>query len=711
MRAMYPDREGYVERDGVKVAFELYGEEHDPTVVLMPTWPIVHSRMWKAQIPFLARHFRVVTLDPRGNGRSDRPRDPQAYDDEEEVADTLQVMDETDTDRAVLVGLCPGVRWSVELAVHHPDRVSGLVAIAPGMPFLSPPHPERARAVELFEQVVDDSQGWAAKENRAYWLRDYAGWVEAHSEFVLSEPHSTKVHDDLVEWGLDTDVETLLTVEASTGGSLFPATKEESEDLCRALRCPVLIIHGTRDRCQPISRAERMAELTGGRLLVLEGAGHGALARHPVIVNREIEAFVDTISPCAPVARRWTRSLSRPKRALYLSSPIGLGHARRDLAIAAELRKLHPDLQIDWLTQHPVTTVLEARGERVHPASAQLANESAHIESLAAEHDLHVFQAIRDMDEILVANFMVVDDLLDAEPYDLVIGDESWDVDHFWHENPELKRAPFVWLTDFVGWLPMPDLGDREAALTADYNAEMVEHIERYPRVRDRAIFVGNPEDVVTDPLGPGLPGIREWTGSHYDFCGYVTGFDPATVADRDALRAEFGYRPDEKVCIATVGGSGVGVDLLGRVIAALPDAKAELPALRMVVVAGPRIDPASLPAHDGLEVHEYVEGLYRYLAACDLAIVHGGLSTTMELTALERPFLFFPILHHFEETFHVRHRLDRYGAGRYMDFAASPPEVVARAIVGEIDRPVSYRAVETDGAARAAAMIAELLP
>src|SRR5262249_19876411 len=139
-----------------------------------------------------------------------------------------------------------------------------------------------------------------------------------------------------------------------------------------------------------------------------------------------------------PASIRWARALSRPKRALYLSSPIGLGHARRDLAVADELRKLRPDLEIDWLTQHPVTAALEARGERVHPASSWLANESAHIEAKAAEHDLHVFQAIREMDEILVANFMVLHDLLADDTYDLVIGDEAWDVDHFWHENPEL---------------------------------------------------------------------------------------------------------------------------------------------------------------------------------------------------------------------------------------------------------------------------------
>ena len=205
------------------------------------------------------------------------------------------------------------------------------------------------------------------------------------------------------------------------------------------------------------------------------------------------------------------------------------------MAIADELRKLHPDLEIDWLAQHPVTNVLAARGERVHPASTQLASEAGHIDHESAEHDLHAFQAIRRMDEILLANFMVFHDLAREEDYDLWIGDESWELDYYLHENPEQKRAAYAWFTDFVGWLPMADGGPREAFLTADYNAEMIEHIARFPRVRDRAIFVGDPDDIVPDAFGPGLPLIRDWTERHYDFAGYVTGFDPRRLADRRA--------------------------------------------------------------------------------------------------------------------------------------------------------------------------------
>ncbi len=314
------------------------------------------------------------------------------------------------------------------------------------------------------------------------------------------------------------------------------------------------------------------------------------------------------------------------------------------------------------------------------------------------------------MDEILVANFMLFHDVVSEEHYDLWIGDEAWELDHFLHEHPELKRAPFAWLTDFVGFLPMADGGEREAYLTADYNAEMVEHVAEHPDVRDRAIFIGDPEDIVDQRLGPDLPAIRTWTEQHFDFASYISEFDPNELGERDALRAELGYASDEQVCIATVGGSGIGQALLRRVIDAYPQAKRRVPGLRMVVVAGPRIDPDTLPFLDGLEIHPYVHNLYRHLSACDLAITQGGLATTMELTASRRPFIYFPLEHHFEQQFHVDHRLKRHRAGRRMDYAEADADVLAEAIAQELAREVDYMPVETEGARHAAERIAELL-
>jgi pimeloyl-ACP methyl ester carboxylesterase/predicted glycosyltransferase len=691
----------------VPIYYEVYGSG-DPTLLLIPPAPITHSRIWKALIPHLARRYRVITFDGRGNGRSGRPTDIRAHTRSQNERDIVAVLDATATTEAVLVAHCHANWWAVDVAADHPERVRALVAIEPGVPYLGRTHPHWAEAAKTWEQHLDDPVGWELC-NRHVIVNDLRRWVEFFFAAQLIEPHSTKQYEDAVTWALGTTGEILANAEEAADLDL--PGRESVEDRCRRLGIPTLVIHGDQDVCQHVDRGRAVAELTDGELVVIEGAGHLTLAREPVRVNLAIQSFLDRLTGAAHMTTHtWTRGLDRRKRALYVSSPIGLGHARRDIAIVQELRRQVPDLHVDWLAQDPVTRVLDAEGETIHPASGWLASESAHIASEASGHDLHCFQALRNMDEIMVANFMIFQEVVDEGLYDLVVSDEAWEIDHFWHENPELKRGSHAWMTDFVGYLPMPAGGEREAYLTADYNAEMIEHVARFPRIRDRAIFVGNPDDVIPESFGPGLPKIREWTEENFAFAGYITGFSPPDPNDVAALREDLGFRPSEKVVLVTVGGSGVGRSLLEKVVAAYPMAKARLPELRMIVVAGPRIAPESLPSHDGLQIHGYINRLYRHLAVCDLAIVQGGLTTTMELTAARRPFIYFPLRNHFEQNYHVRHRLDRYGAGRYMEFATTDPDELADAIVTEVGREVNYCPVETDGAARAAALIAELL-
>ncbi len=707
MRARPPDLEGYAERDGVKVAYEVHGEGNTPTVLCLPAWSIIHSRMWKAQVPYLSRHFRVITFDGRGSGRSDRPTGAPAYADAEYAADAVAVLDATGTERATLVALSAGATWAIEVAARHPERVTGLMAVGSACG-RRPDHIELEQGG--FTAVLDHHEGWTLY-NREHWRNGgYEEFTRFFFDQMFPEPHSTKPTEDCLSWAQDTDPVTLAaTVEARLG--LEGVEPADFEALAPLVQCEVLVVHGTDDRIRPFATGERVAEATGGALVTVEGGGHGIPARDPVFMNRLVKEFVERTSPEGRMpSRRWVHARHRAKRVLYLSSPIGLGHARRDLAIAQELRHLHPDVEIDWLAQHPVTAVLESAGERVHPASAWLASESAHIEDECADHDLHAFQAIRRMDEILVNNFMAFHDLVESEHYDLVVGDEAWDVDHFLHENPELKRFAFAWMTDFVGWLPMPGGGEAEAALTADYNAEMLEQRARFRRLRDRSIFVGDPDDIVPDTFGPGLPAIRDWTEREFDFAGYVTGFDPADDADRAGLRAELGYRPDDRVCIVTVGGSGVGEALLRRVLAAVPAVQRAVVDLRFVVVTGPRLDPAALPQPPGVTLRRYVPDLHRHLAACDLAVVQGGLTTCMELTANRRPFIYVPLRNHFEQTFHVRHRLDRYGAGRCLPYDELDPDTLATAVKEELAKEIHYRPVATNGAEQAAALLSDLL-
>jgi pimeloyl-ACP methyl ester carboxylesterase len=289
-RARHPDEEGYVERDGVRVFWERYGDGA-PTVLLLPAWSIIHSRQWKAQVSYLARHYRVVTFDGRGNGRSDRPPTAAAYNDDQYVADAVAVLDATGTDRAVLVGLSRGGRWAVELAATWPERVLGAVLIDPAISFMAPLPQRQAFS---FDEELDTTEGWA-KFNRHYWRREYRDFLEFFASEVFSESHSTKQIEDFVGWGLETSPETLTLTQLGAQ----PASRSEMEAILGRVRCPVLVVHGGDDRVRPHAVGAAAAELAGGALVTIEGGGHCPQARHPVKINLLIREFVESLGGMA----------------------------------------------------------------------------------------------------------------------------------------------------------------------------------------------------------------------------------------------------------------------------------------------------------------------------------------------------------------------------------------------------------------------------
>jgi pimeloyl-ACP methyl ester carboxylesterase len=290
MRAVEPAEAGLVTSpDGVRIAYEVFGEG-EPTIVFLPSTPIVHSRQWKGQVPYLSRLHRVVAFDGRGNGRSDRPSEPDAYREERLLGDIEAVMDATGTDAAVLVGLCgDGVWRAIELAAAKPERVLGIVAFATGVPLLSPPHPWKVQW--SFDDELPTDEGWA-KLNRHYFSRDYPGFARFFFEEITSEPHSTKQIEDAVDWAVEGSVEAMIADSELVQGFEL-ATIEAT---CRAVRCPMLLVHGTEDTCQPIARSRRLAELTGAPLVEVEGADHMIPGRHPVLANLLIRDFVRSLA-------------------------------------------------------------------------------------------------------------------------------------------------------------------------------------------------------------------------------------------------------------------------------------------------------------------------------------------------------------------------------------------------------------------------------
>lgn len=285
-RARYPEVTGFVERDGVRVAYEVYGTG-EPTILFAPTWSIVHSRIWKAQVPDFARRHRVITVDPRGNGRSARPPDARSYAEPEMAADLLDTLDATGTDRAVVVSLSLGAQRSLILASEHPERVAGLVFLGPSVALGSGP---TDRSID-FETDLDSDIGWA-RYNRHFWRRDYRAFLDFFFDRCFTESHSTKHIEDAVGWGAETDPETLILTENADGLD-GAATRRR----CAAIRCPTLVIQGDADAITGPQRGFALADaIPGADLVTIAGGGHILNAREPVLVNLLIRDFVRSLA-------------------------------------------------------------------------------------------------------------------------------------------------------------------------------------------------------------------------------------------------------------------------------------------------------------------------------------------------------------------------------------------------------------------------------
>jgi pimeloyl-ACP methyl ester carboxylesterase/predicted glycosyltransferase len=700
MRSRGPDSDGYVQRDGVRVFYEVYGSGR-ATILMLPTWSVLPSAHGRFQMVDLSRHYRVVTFDGRGNGRSDRPKGRDAYAGEEFVKDAVAVLDATGTDRAVVVACSLATHWLLRLAADHPDRVLGAVASGTNLP-LAPPH-DRPKAGPI-DQPSRSREGWA-KFDADYWRTNYEDFLRFFFSQVWTEPHSEKLIDACVAWGQETTPETLIDTIGTNR-----MTAEEAIALIRRTRCPWLVIHGDGDELQPHERAVRLADEAHGSLVTLEGAGHCSGNRDPVRFNLLIREFTEQLLPWRPSRRTWTRAQGRPRSVLIVPGGEGIGTVRRDLKIAAALRGRFPNLRVEWLAPEPVRTMLVGHGEAIHPASASLPTLAEHLEHSAGEYELDAFAAWRDSDEVHFLDFTIFNDLVTDEPFDLVVADNAWGLDHHLHENPELKHFAYAWLTDVIGWLPEADADDRRRYLMADANAEMLEQVERYPRIRDRAICVGELEDLPDRSFGDELPGIREWARDRFTWTGPISGFGPGELNDRASLRRRLGYEPGERVCLVTAGATAVGRGLIERCLEAAPDLEARVPRLRVVVAVGPRIDPSTLQAPASVELHGYLPDLHLHLAAADVAVVGGGGTTTLELLAAGRPFAWFPLRRHTIQREHVAHRIKRYGGPPPMEFGDTSAKALASAIASLLSAPADYRAIPEDNVDRAADPLAELL-
>jgi UDP-N-acetylglucosamine:LPS N-acetylglucosamine transferase len=396
------------------------------------------------------------------------------------------------------------------------------------------------------------------------------------------------------------------------------------------------------------------------------------------------------------------------KRILFVSGSVGLGHVIRDLAIVNELRKHNPDLDIYWLAAPPATDVIKHGNEKLLPEADQYANENISAESAAKGTYLNLIKYILKVKKDWSHNVGIFKKITERESYDLIIGDETYELSTAFKKEPQLKKAPFVLIYDFIGLdsmtkNPMEKLGVRywNKIWSMDYGRPTIHF--------DLGIFIGEPEDVPDKKFGFRLPNRREYAKAKYQFVGYILPFEPADYKDKAAIRKKLGYGK-EPLVICAIGGTAIGKELIELCGQTYPIIKKEIPNIRMILVCGPSVSKVSLNVPQEIDIRGYISNLYEHFAASDLAVVQGGGTSTLELTALRRPFLYFPLEGHCEQQLYVAARLARHRAGLKMKYSETTPELLAEKMISHIGKKVTYAPIPTDGAKKAAQLIFRLL-
>ncbi len=397
------------------------------------------------------------------------------------------------------------------------------------------------------------------------------------------------------------------------------------------------------------------------------------------------------------------------KKILYVSGSIGLGHVTRDLAIAEQLRKQCPEVELSWLTAHPATLLLKEAGEKLLPEADLYANANIHAEKAAKGFSMNVLKYLLNESKTLFHNLKIFKQIIRRENFDVVIADEAYELTVGLALKLLRLEAPFVMIYDFLGLESMTNNPIEKLGVNLSNRIWAKCDYKLLSGRKNLVLFAGEPEDIPVKGFGFLLPNRRDHALKHYKFTGYILPFEPAEYTDNASIRERLDYGR-EPLVVCSIGGTSIGKDLLELSGRAYPIIKQKVTNLRMVLICGPRLAVESLVVPEGVEVRGYVRALYEHLAASDLAIVQGGGTTTLELTALRRPFLYFPLADHCEQQMHVAERLARHQAGAEMVYAETTPEILAEKVIANLDKEVNYPSISVNGAQKAAQLITELL-
>jgi len=395
------------------------------------------------------------------------------------------------------------------------------------------------------------------------------------------------------------------------------------------------------------------------------------------------------------------------KHILYISWQGAMGHVIRDLAIARELQRMNPNVDISWMAHPLASKEIVQAGEKLLPESTQVADYNLAGLQAVSGFSLNLMKYARLYKKPAIQNFELFKQVMAKYHFDLVIGDEIYGIIRAITENQIQLTSPMIMIEDFIGHEAMSN-NPLEKLVAHQRNRLFVHAFKRlYPQLTH--LFVGELEDVPDRRYGIFLPNRREFAKKYYHFLGYIVRFNPDEYTDKAKIRAKLGYG-EEPLVICATGGTAAGVEMLELCGKAYSTLKAKIPDLHMIFVCGELfgLNPPKLPS--GAELYNYIPDIYEHYAACDLAVVVGGGTTTIELTALRKPFIFFPLENQFDQQLYIADRIARHRAGVKMRYYETTPELLAQTIMDNIGKEVETIPIRTDGAQKAAQLICEFL-
>jgi len=400
---------------------------------------------------------------------------------------------------------------------------------------------------------------------------------------------------------------------------------------------------------------------------------------------------------------------------LFISSTLGLGHITRDIAIAKEIRKTIPNTKINWVAAPPVCDYLKEHNETLLPESKNWPSETLVAENTREGVNLNLTKYLINVRDTWNQQWNIFKEILDKHQFDLIIGDEAYQIVNNLIDAAEMNEpvthTPFIIIYDFIGDRAMTD-DPKEIEMVRRINDKwlhrtVVQFPEEIPQNLITRFFVGEIDDIEPRETLKGITDFKEAVKDHITFLGNIIRFDPQEFKASYLIREKLGYSSSPLV-VCSVGGSNVGVSMFNLCIDSYKILEEKVPGLQMVLVCGPRMDPEELDLPSGVKAYGYVSNLIELFAACDLAIIQLGLSSAMELIALEKPFIYFPIPQHFEQD-ELAKRFNRRNIGVDMSVTSATVEALAKAILDNLSKEVRYPITNFNGAKNAALAIKEL--